>query len=146
MVGLLDVNVLVALAWPTHVHHEGANRWFGRGRKAGWATCPATQAGFLRVVSNPNFSPDALTPREAFAHLEKIVALTGHVLWPDDTPLIGSRFFAQEKVVGYRQVTDAHLLAVALRHGGTLVTYDRGARSLIPRGFPAEAVELLAPA
>ena len=143
MVGLLDVNVLVALAWPTHVHHDAAHRWFGRGSRTGWATCPATQAGFVRVLSNPSFSPDALTPGEAFAHLARIVGVTGHVFWPDDTTLVGSRFLAEDKLVGYRQVTDAHLLAIALRHGGTLVTFDRGGRSVVPRGFPEDAVRVL---
>lgn len=143
MVGLLDVNVLVALAWPTHVHHEAAHRWLGGGRRTGWATCPATQAGFVRVLSNPGFSPDALTPREAFAHLARIVAVAGHVFWPDDTTLVGSRFLAEDKLVGYRQVTDAHLLAIALRHGGALVTFDRGGRSVLPRGFPEHAVRVL---
>ena len=145
MVGLLDVNVLVALAWPTHVHHAAAHAWFDRNRKAGWATCPVTQAGFVRVVSNASFSPDALTPREAFSHLGKIVALAGHVFWPDDTPLIGSRFVAEDKLVGFRQVTDAHLLAVALRHRGVLVTFDRGARGVVPHGFRSDVVEVLAP-
>lgn len=137
------MNVLVALAWPTHVHHERAQRWFERNRTAGWASCPATQAGFVRVVSNPAFSPDALTPRDAFAHLKKMVASPGHVFWADDTSLVGSRFVALEKLVGHRQVTDAHLLAVALRHRGTLVTLDRGGRSVIPAGVPPEVVVLL---
>ena len=144
MVALLDVNVLVALAWPTHVHHEIAQRWFSRNRQTGWATCPATQAGFVRVLSNPAFSPDALTPREAFAHLASAVSVTGHVFWPDDTSLVGSRFLGESKLVGYRQVTDAHLLAVALRHRGALVTLDRGGRSVIPRGFPDDVVRVLA--
>jgi toxin-antitoxin system PIN domain toxin len=140
---LLDVNVLVALAWPTHVHHEAAHRWFSRNRRGGWATCPATQAGFVRVIANPTFSPHALTPREAFVHLAAILAVPGHVFWTDDTPFVGSRFVAEDKLVGYRQVTDAHLLAIALRHEGSLVTFDRGARSVIPSGFPEDAVCVL---
>lgn len=143
MVGLLDVNLLVALAWPTHVHHDRAHRWFERSRKGGWATCPATQAGFVRIVSNPSFSPHALTPRDAFEHLGRILAAPGHVFWADDTPLVGSRFLAVAKLVGYRQVTDAHLLAVALRHRGALVTLDRGGRSIVPPGFPPEVVQVL---
>jgi len=144
LVGLLDVNVLVALAWPAHVHHESAHRWFSRSRRTGWATCPATQAGFVRVVSNPSFSIHALTPREAFGHLAGIVATTGHVFWPDDTSLVGSRFLAEDRLLGYRQVTDSHLLAVALRHGGSFVTFDRGVRSVIPADFPDSVVRVLA--
>ena len=146
MVGLLDVNVLVALAWPAHVHHETAHAWLSRNRRTRWATCPATQAGFVRVVSNPSFSPHALTPREAFAQLASMVAVAGHVFWPDDASLVGSRFLATDKLVGHRQVTDAHLLAIALRHGGSLVTFDRGGRSVIPGGFPEGVVRVLAEA
>jgi toxin-antitoxin system PIN domain toxin len=143
MVGLLDVNVLVALAWPTHVHHDRAQGWLGRRAGRGWATCPATQAGFARVISNPAFSPDALTPGDAFSHLRKMLARPGHVFWTDDRPLVDSRWLAAEKVMGYRQVTDAHLLAVALRHKGALVTLDRGAQALVPAGFPRGAVQVL---
>lgn len=143
MIGLLDVNVLVALAWPAHVHHALTHRWFARSREGGWATCPATQAGFVRVVSNPRFSPDAPTPREAFAHLALIVALPGHVLWADDASLVGSRFLAPDRLFGYRQVTDAHLLAIALRQGGGLITLDQGIRSVLPPGFPAERVSVI---
>ena len=108
--------MLVALAWPTHVHHARAHDWFGRSHKQGWATCPLTQAGFVRVLSNPAFSPDALTPREALAQLQEVIALPGHVFFPDDVSLVGSKFLAAEKLQGYPQVSDAHLLSVALRN------------------------------
>jgi toxin-antitoxin system PIN domain toxin len=142
--GLLDVNVLVALAWPSHIHHARAHSWFSRHGKAGWSTCPATQAGFARVVSNPSFSSDALTPREALAYLGRITGLPGHAFWADDHSLVGSRWLAPERLVGYRQVTDAHLLAIALRHRGALVTFDRGARALVPAGLAADVVQVLA--
>lgn len=143
MAALLDVNVLVALAWPAHVHHEPAHAWFERNHKSGWATCPSTQAGFIRVVSNPAFSRDALTPRAAFDQLERMIGQPGHRFWADDTTLVGSRFLASEKLVGHRQVTDAHLLAIALRHRGALATLDRAARSVVPPAFPPEVVQVL---
>ena len=143
MVGLLDVNVLVALSWPTHIHHEAAQAWFEKHRKAGWATCPATQAGLVRVLSNPAISPDALAPAEAFEHLRTLTQVPGHVFWADDRSLVGSRFVGVDRIVGYRQVTDAHLLGIALRHGGTLVSFDRGTRSIVPRGFGPEVVTLI---
>jgi hypothetical protein len=135
--------VLVALAWPTHVHHARAHGWFARSHKRGWATCPLTQAGFVRVLSNPAFSPDALTPREALAHLQEVIALPGHVFFPDDVSLVGSKFLAPERLQGYRQVSDAHLLSVALRNRGVFVTLDRGARSLVPQGFAAGVVDYI---
>jgi uncharacterized protein len=68
---LLDVNLLIALLWPAHEHHEAAHRWFGARRSKRWATCPLTQLAFVRIVSNPSFSTDAITPEEAVALLEK---------------------------------------------------------------------------
>jgi uncharacterized protein len=37
---LLDVNVLVALLDPAHLHHDAAHAWFEVKREGGWATCP----------------------------------------------------------------------------------------------------------
>src|SRR5262249_55806780 len=62
---LLDANALIALAWPAHEAHLRVQQWFARSAKEGWATCPLTQAAFVRIISNPAFSPDAVTPREA---------------------------------------------------------------------------------
>jgi uncharacterized protein len=66
LIALLDVNVLVALAWPNHIHHRAAHRWYAAHRAQGWATCPPTQAGFVRVSSNAKALPGAKSPRDAF--------------------------------------------------------------------------------
>ncbi len=142
---LLDVNVLVALAWPNHVHHEPAHTWFAEGRRRGWATCPLTESGFVRVSSNPRLSLEARQPREAIELLRRIISLPDHIFLEDATTLTSSPHVAREKLTGYRQVTDAHLLAIALQHGVTLVTFDRGLRSLLPSTIESDrAVETLA--
>jgi hypothetical protein len=46
---LLDINVLIALAWCNHIHHEDARRWFARKGAAGFRTCPISQTGFVRI-------------------------------------------------------------------------------------------------
>ena len=130
MTPLLDVNVLVALAWPTHVHHHRAAAWFSAHVPAAWATAPLTQAGFIRVSSNRNILPDARSPGEAAAVLRAMTDLTGHELWPDDVDLVRECAGAFDRLHGYRQVTDAHLLAVATRHGGRLVTFDAAVADL----------------
>lgn len=137
---LLDVNVLVALAWPNHVHHRRAHAWFAKVRTTGWATTPLTQIGFVRVSSNTRATPEARTPAEARALLRGIVAVEGHEFWPDDVAATeeGGPF---DRVVGYLQVTDAHLLGLALRRGGRLATFDGGVRDLVPAG--ADAGEIL---
>jgi toxin-antitoxin system PIN domain toxin len=134
----------VALAWPNHVHHEAAAAWFRRARKAGWATCPATQAGFVRVSSNSRAIPGAVSPRAAFEVLSRITALPGHRFYADDVDLSASDLVFRERIVGFRQVTDAHLLAVAIRNGGRLATFDRGLLDLVPEGMdPDDAVTIL---
>lgn len=124
------MNVLVALAWPNHVHHAAAHEWFRDHRRRGWATCPVTESGFVRVSSNARVIPEARSPAEAILLLRRVVALPGHVFWPDDISLATSRFIAPARIVGHNQVTDAHLLALALRRRGCIATFDEGVRDL----------------
>jgi toxin-antitoxin system PIN domain toxin len=141
---LLDVNVLIALTWPTHVHHATARRWFDRESRGGWATCPLTQLGFVRVSSNRAAIRDAVMPGEAVAMLERLTALPGHDFWPDEVAVPFAGPFASLSLVGHRQVTDAYLLALAQHHGGKLATLDRGVPELIAeRGELSRWVELI---
>ena len=146
MIGLLDVNVLVALAWPNHVHHEPAHRWFGESSRAGWATCPLTQTAFVRASSDDRIFPEARSPREALHLLGQIVSLPHHAFWTDDTSIVTSRFVARETLVGHRQLTDAHLLALALRRKGRLATFDRAIRDLVPGTMSADRAVCVIPA
>lgn len=134
MTALLDVNVLVALAWPTHVHHDPAVRWFTDHVPAPWATAPVTQAGFIRVSSNRRVLPDARSPGEAAAVLRAITDLAGHEFWPDGIDLVRAPEVSFDRLSGYRQVTDAHLVALAIRHDGQLVTFDAAATGLADDG------------
>jgi uncharacterized protein len=129
---LLDVNVLVALAWPNHVHHAAALAWFEEIGHKRFATCPVTQSGFVRISSNRRVIPLARTPRDACALLRHIVGLPGHVFWTDEIDLTGTEHIAWERLGSHAQVTDAHLLAIALHHGGGLATFDRELVNLSP--------------
>ena len=139
---LLDVNVLVALAWPNHVHHATALAWFDEIGRAGFATCSVTQSGFVRVSSNKRAIPDARSPREAREILRRIAALPSHVFWPDDIEIASNEHIAWERLGSHAQVTDAHLLALAIRRGGRLASFDRGLADLAPEG-KAESVVML---
>ncbi len=136
---LLDVNVLVALAWPNHIHHEAASAWFGRHHKAGWATCSFTQTGFVRVSSNAKVIPDARRPGEAIQLLRELTALDGHEFWTDDIALATSEFVDTRRIIGYRQITDAHLVALTIRHRGKLATFDAGIAEVVPEGVDRDA-------
>ena len=130
---LLDTNVLIALLWPSHAHHERAVKWFVRHRGGGWATCPLTEAGFVRIVANPAFSRDAVTPREAAGVLAANTAAKDHLFWPDELTFADAVAFSGLRLVGHQQVTDAYLLGLALRRGGMLVTLDERIAALAER-------------
>ena len=140
MIGLPDVNVLVAMAWPNHVHHDRARRWFEESHRQGWATCPLTESGFVRVSSNRKVTPAARRPEEAIRLLRELTALAGHAFWTDDTSIARSRWIAAERLLGHGQVTDAHLVALSLRRRGRLVTFDRGIAEVLPPGVTAADV------
>lgn len=141
MTRLLDVNVLVALAWPNHIHHARALHWFRTVREHGWATCPLTESGFVRVSSNTRAIPEAQSPQDAITLLRRLRTVAGHTFWSDDVSPAHEGTGPFSHVVGYRQVTDAHLLSLALRRGGRLATFDRGILTLVPEH--ADVVELI---
>jgi hypothetical protein len=140
---LLDLNILTALLWPTHEHHEAAHRWFSARRRGRWATCPLTQLGFVRLASNPAFSRDALSPAGALALLEENLAHPAHEFWPDAVSLPGAARVIENEVQGHRQVTDAYLLALADRRSGSLATFDRAIVILAGKTL-GRVVELIA--
>lgn len=127
---LLDLNILTALLWPAHEHHDVAHRWFAARGNARWATCPLTQLGFVRIVSNPAFSRDALSPADALALLAENLAHPRHEFWTDNLPVPAAVQAVEERLQGYRQLTDAYLLALAGRYKGVLATFDGGVRTL----------------
>ncbi len=120
---LLDVNALVALAWDSHVHHSRVRAWFGEKGSGGWATCPVTESGFVRISSNAKVLPAPIGVEGARATLEALRAHEGHRFLFDDVSLTDPDI---PTMTGYRQVTDAHLLALARRRGVSLVTFDAG--------------------
>jgi len=127
---LLDVNVLLALAWPSHVHHREAQAWFVKKRKAGFRTCPLTQAAFVRISSNPQFSGSAVSAATALELLSQITGMAEHQFWPDDLSFLEALQQAGGYIAGHRQVTDAYLAGLAHTHSGTFATLDRAAAAL----------------
>ena len=81
MVSLLDINVLLALAWPNHQHHAVAEAWFLRHAKSGWATCSLTELGFVRLSSNPAYSANAVSPLDGIDLLTELREIGTHQFW-----------------------------------------------------------------
>jgi len=124
-VALLDVNVLVALFNPVHVHHELAHDWFADNRRSGWATCPLTENGFLRVLGNPARGDQIMPIPDLVARLRKFCASGHHEFWTDAVSLRDERLFNASFARGHRQLTDVYLLGLATKKRGCLVTFDR---------------------
>jgi len=132
MTALLDINVLIALAWPNHVHHAAARNWFSGRGQSGWATCLLTEAGFVRVCCNPRAVQHEVTPNAAIHLLERLKQVGNHSFWPLDRTTGDLPGEIVARLQGYRQITDAVLVAAAMQRGGELATFDAGLAGLVP--------------
>jgi toxin-antitoxin system PIN domain toxin len=127
MRALLDVNFIIALLDPDHAFHERAHDWWAANMKRGWASCPLTENGVVRIMSNPNYSGKTrFTPGDLIARLRKFAGRSNHEFWPDEISLCDEKIFAAERIHSSRQLTDLYLLALATKHHGRLVTFDKG--------------------
>lgn len=129
---LLDVNVLIAAAWPSHNASERVQKWLSIHALSGWATCPLTEAAFVRILSNPSFSPHAVSPQDALALLQSNLAHPAHRFWPGDIGLLEAVKPLAPQLVGHQQFTDAYLLGLAMHKGGKLATMDKSIIDLLP--------------
>lgn len=146
MVRLLDVNVLVSLLDSAHVHHDAAVDWFRRvAAIEGWATCPLTEYGLIRVVSHPSYPNLRLSPTQASDSLARFKAnFPGiHYFWPDSISLTDSGFFDLSVLTGARQITDAYLAGLAFHNRGRLATLDGAIPWRAVRGADLGLVERL---
>lgn len=124
-IALLDVNVLIALFDPGHINYEEAHHWLGRNRKHGWATCPMTINGCIRILSSPAYHAVKATPSEAADHLRRFCSVTDHHFWEDSVSLLDESLFRLSMIGGHQKITDAYLLGLAVRNHGRLATFDR---------------------
>ena len=126
---LLDVNVLIALAFPDHSFHQAAHAWFKREPNRLWATCALTQGGFLRVAGRAmGGSRDCI--RKALAGLEQDCRQPNHEYWAVDADLRDLSDPHRGRLIGANQVADMQLLLLAHRHRGQLATFDTGIKEL----------------
>ena len=103
------------------------HRWFGAHARKGWATCPITENGLVRVVSQAAYPSGQRSPEEVIATLRRLKAARreSHQFWPDEISLTDESLFRADYIVGPRQVTDVYLLGLAAKHRGTLLSFDR---------------------
>ena len=133
MIALLDVNVLLSLAWSNHARHQAAHDWFARNASSGWATCFLTHIGFLRLSLNPTVVGASMTAQGALALLSGLVVHPNHQFL-DRAPTATAAPFDEliPKITGHQQISDAALLHLARCHGAKLVTFDQAMAVLCP--------------
>lgn len=142
MRALLDVNVLIALLDADHVDHGRARAWLGAEIGFGWASCPITQNGFIRIVSQPRY-PSPVSTSEAVRRLSRATATAHHAFWPCDLSLLDAAAISSGHLLTPRQVTDAYLLALAVAHEGRFVTFDGNVPlAAVPAARPHHLVAL----
>jgi toxin-antitoxin system PIN domain toxin len=141
-VTLLDVNVFLALFWPQHQMHSRVTSWISSEAPNGWATCTVTQLGFIRVTCSPAIIP-RVSPADATRILNLNLAHPHHHFWPDQSPVSESLNALAVRLRGHGQITDAYLLALALRNNGRFATLDRGAADLAQTPRERAAVQLI---
>lgn len=141
-IALLDVNVLVSLAWPTQQSSYSVQTWFSKQVRAGWATTAVTQSGFIRTMLNPALGPH-LSVSAVISLLEQSTSDPNHHCWSADCDVAEILQPFSRHLRGYRQVTDAFLIGLAARHGGVLATLDGGAAELAKMAGFGHVVELL---
>ena len=127
---LLDINLLLALTDPMHVHHEPSHEWFAENGQPAWATCPLTENGFIRIASHPNY-PNRPGDVPAVCYiLGQICESSGHHFWSDDLSILD--ILEPDAIITSAQITDVYLLGLAVRKKGKLATLDQR--------IPADAV------
>lgn len=119
-----DVNVLIALMDPYHLHHDAAHRWFEAESAGGWASSPLTQIGYVRIVSQRTY-PNRIEISQAHAILSAFTRHPAHRFWANDISLLDTARFDAANFLGPKHITDTYLLALAKAKGGRLVTFDR---------------------
>lgn len=129
---LLDLNVLIALTDSEHIHRRKAERWFLSAGKSNWGVCPLTEAGFIRITTNPSMLASKITTGRATAILQSLRAHPGYHYWPisDAESWVAVTSCFASRITGHQQVTDAYLLGMAIKEDGVLVTFDRGLKYL----------------
>jgi uncharacterized protein len=139
---LFDVNVLIAIVDEQHVHHRLAHEWWTANQSAGWATCPLTENGMARIVSQSGYK-NPVTTTFAIDLLAEQVGDSDHAFWPDDISLRDSALFDPSCILGPNQITDVYLLALAVKHGGRLATLDRSVPLRAVRGAEARHLAMI---
>jgi uncharacterized protein len=143
VIALLDVNVLIALSDPSHMHYDAAHHWFSLHRSQGWATCALTENAFVRITSNPAYSGRRTTVEDAAMRLRDSCSTREHIFWPESLSVREPDRFLWNRVQGHRQLTDVYLLALAVAQRGRFATFDSAISITAVVGSAAHNLEII---
>ena len=132
---LLDVNVLIALSEPGHDHYRKVQEWFDSSRKGSWGICPLTEAGFIRITTNPTFRPGPRTLEQAIAVLQVQKDHPDYWYWGIEEGWVTLTAAFADRIFGHQQITDAYLLGLAIKEDALLITLDRGLKYMAGAEF-----------
>jgi toxin-antitoxin system PIN domain toxin len=136
---LLDINFIIALLDSGHTFHNKAHEWWVANKQSGWASCAISENGVVRIMSNPSYGNQArLSPTDVTDALKTFVSQTDHEFWKESISLRDDEIFDTQRILSSRLLTDLYFLALATKHGGKLVTFDRN--------IPLTAVQIAKPA
>jgi toxin-antitoxin system PIN domain toxin len=138
---LPDVNVLIAISDPEHAGHYAAAAWHLSIRTAAFLLCPITEAGFVRLRTKPSVGGESMS--DSILLLRKVAALPNCESLPIEHSWLELIQPLVPRLHGYRQVTDALLLGLAIRNGAVLVTLDRAIKALAGEEFQANLLTLV---
>ena len=133
MRALLDVNALIAMIDVGHIHYRRLHEWWQREDRAGWASCAITQNGFVRIVSQSSYARSCPTTT-AVELLRVALDHKSHTFWPQDISIADKKIFDHSRLISHRQITDVYLLALAVKNGGRLISFDKGVPLAAVRG------------
>lgn len=143
MRALLDVNVLIALLDQDHVHHKAARAWWDQQKSNGWASCPLTENGVVRILSSTSYKGGPFSAFDVVAGLKEFIRKTDHAFWTDTLSILDDRTFDAAKLTSSK-LTDSYLLALAHTNNGSFATLDLTAATDTVRGIsPASLVRIV---
>jgi len=137
---LLDINLLLALTDPMHIHHEFAHDWFAAEGMHDWATCPITENGFVRIASHPNYPNSPGNSTVVLAILRQLCQTPGHHFWSEEISI--REALAPEVIITHAQITDVYLLGLAVHNKGKMATFDKSIPAGAVHGGP-RALEII---
>ena len=142
---LLDVNLLIALLWPAHKEHGKAQSWFAENAHQGWATCPITENGFIRITSGFAYPNLRVTPEEAAQSLRTLRQhyFASYQFWAEGVSLTDESLFELGQLTSSKQTTDIYLAGLAFHRRAKLATFDVSVPWTAVRAASAELVEVI---